>query len=49
VEPPTKAGQDPEHSAGLYLIDTRGRLRAYYDVPFLAPHVAAAIRTLLPT
>jgi protein SCO1/2 len=49
VEPPTKAGQDPEHSAGLYLIDPRGRLRAYYDVPFLAPRVAAAIRALLPT
>jgi protein SCO1 len=49
VGPPTKAGQDPEHSAGLYLIDPRGRLRAYYHVPFLAPRVAAAIRALLPT
>jgi protein SCO1/2 len=49
VGPPTKAGQDPEHYAGLYLIDPRGRLRAYYHVPFLAPRVAAAIRALLPT
>jgi cytochrome oxidase Cu insertion factor (SCO1/SenC/PrrC family) len=49
VGPPTKAGEDPEHYAGLYLIDPRGRLRAYYDVPFLAPRVAAAIRALVPT
>src|SRR5919198_3364203 len=49
VGPPTRAEQDPEHSAGLYLIDPRGRLRAYYDVPFLAPRVAAAVRALLPT
>ena len=49
VGPPTKAAQDPEHYAGLYLIDPRGRLRAYYHVPFLAPRVAAAIRALLPT
>jgi cytochrome oxidase Cu insertion factor (SCO1/SenC/PrrC family) len=49
VGPPTTAGEDPEHYAGLYLIDPRGRLRAYYDVPFLAPRVAAAIRALLPT
>ena len=49
VGPPTKAGQDPEHYAGLYLIDPRGKLRAYYDVPFLAPRVTAAIRALLAT
>jgi cytochrome c biogenesis protein CcmG, thiol:disulfide interchange protein DsbE len=49
VGPPTKAEQDPEHYAGLYVIDPRGRLRAYYDVPFLAPRVAAAVRALLPT
>ena len=49
VGPPTQAGEDPEHYAGLYLIDPRGRLRAYYDVPFLAPRVAAAIRALVPT
>ena len=49
VGPPTRAGQDQEHYAGLYLIDPHGRLRAYYDVPFLAPRVAASIRALLPT
>jgi cytochrome oxidase Cu insertion factor (SCO1/SenC/PrrC family) len=49
VGPPTKAGQDAEHSAGLYLINLRGKLRAQDDVPFLAPRVAAAIRALLPT
>lgn len=47
VGPPTKPGQDPVHYAGLYLIDPKGNLRAYYDVPFLAPRVAASIRALL--
>ncbi len=47
VGPPPKPGQDPEHYAGLYLIDPRGRLRVYYDVPFLAPRVAASVRALL--
>lgn len=47
VGPPPKPGQDPVHQAGLYLIDPRGRLRAYDDVPFLAPRVAASMRTLL--
>ena len=49
VGPPTRAGQDPEHSAELYLINPRGKLCACDDVPFLAPRVAAAIRALLPT
>lgn len=47
VGPPVKPGQDPQHYAGLYLIDPRGQLRAYYDVPFLAPRVAASVRALL--
>lgn len=47
VGPPPKPGQDPEHYAGLYLIDPWGKLRAYYDVPFLAPRVAASVRALL--
>jgi protein SCO1 len=47
VGPATKAEQDPEHYAGLYLIDPRGKLRAYYDVPFLAPRVAASVRALV--
>lgn len=45
--PPPKPGQDPAHQAGLYLIDARARLRAYYDVPLLAPRVAASVRALL--
>jgi Cytochrome C biogenesis protein transmembrane region/SCO1/SenC len=49
VGPPPKPGQDPDHYAGLYLIDPRGKLRAYYDVPFLAPRVAASTRALLTT
>jgi hypothetical protein len=35
------------HQTGLYLIDPRGRLRAYDDVPFLAADVAASVRALL--
>ena len=49
VGPPTRAGQDLEHSAELYLINPRGKLCAYDDVPFPSPRVAATIRTLLPT
>jgi cytochrome oxidase Cu insertion factor (SCO1/SenC/PrrC family) len=45
--PPPPGGQDIVHQAGLYLIDPRGNLRAYYDVPFLAPRVAASVRALL--
>ena len=47
VGPPVKPGQDPQHYAGLYLIDLQGKWRAYYDVPFLAPRVAASVRALL--
>lgn len=35
------------HQAGLYLLDPRGRLRAYDDVPFLASDVASSVRALL--
>jgi protein SCO1/2 len=35
------------HQAGLYLIDPRGHLRAYDDVPFLASDVASSVRALL--
>ncbi|HEY8283252.1 MAG TPA: redoxin domain-containing protein [Chloroflexota bacterium] len=44
---PYVPGQDPAHTPAVYLIDPRGRLRAYYDVPFLAPRVASSIRALL--
>jgi cytochrome oxidase Cu insertion factor (SCO1/SenC/PrrC family) len=50
VPPPPpifKPGQTIEHQAELFLIDPRGRLRAYYDVPFLASRVAASVRALL--
>ncbi len=36
-----------DHQPYVYLIDPRGRLRALYDVPFLAPRVAASVRALL--
>jgi len=42
-----ETGADLVHQAGLYLIDPRGRLRAYDDVPFLASDVASSIRALL--
>ncbi len=35
------------HQAGLFLIDPAGRLRAYYDVPFLPSRVVTTIRALL--
>ncbi len=50
VPPPPpiiKAGQDPVHQAIVFLIDPRGRERAFFDVPFLAPRVAASMRVLL--
>ena len=50
VPPPPpifKPGQSIVHLAELYLIDPRGRLRAYYHVPFLASRVAASVRALL--
>ncbi len=47
VGPRPKAGQDPIHLAGLYLIDPHGRLRLYDNAPFLAPRVAGTIRALL--
>lgn len=36
----------PVHSVGLYLIDPRGDVRAYFDAP-TSPRVVAAIRALL--
>jgi protein SCO1/2 len=50
VPPPPpifKPGQTIVHLAELFLIDPRGRLRAYYHVPFLASRVAASVRALL--
>jgi cytochrome oxidase Cu insertion factor (SCO1/SenC/PrrC family) len=50
VPPPPpiyKPGQSIVHQAELFLIDPRGRLRAYYHVPFLASRVASSIRALL--
>jgi cytochrome c biogenesis protein CcmG, thiol:disulfide interchange protein DsbE len=44
---PYVKGQDPEHTAAVYLIDPQGRMRAYYDVPFLVPRVASSVRALL--
>lgn len=35
------------HQAELFLIDPRGRLRAYYDVPFLPSRVVTTVRALL--
>jgi cytochrome oxidase Cu insertion factor (SCO1/SenC/PrrC family) len=35
------------HQADLFLIDPQGRLRAYYDVPFLPSRVVTSIRALL--
>jgi protein SCO1/2 len=35
------------HQADLFLIDPQGRLRAYYDVPFLPSRVVTTIRALL--
>ncbi|MDQ2831561.1 MAG: SCO family protein, partial [Chloroflexota bacterium] len=49
ASPPVK-GQpdaDPIHSLGLYLIDQRGDVRAYFDAP-TSGRVAAAIGALLP-
>jgi len=42
-----KPGRPIVHQAGLFLLDSRGRLRAYYDTPFFAPRVAATVRALL--
>ncbi len=50
VAPPPKPGQpatDPVHSLGLYLIDPRGDVRAYFDAPLPSHPAAAAIRALL--
>ena len=35
------------HQADLFIIDPQGRLRAYYDVPFLPSRVVTTIRALL--
>ncbi len=48
--PPPVTGRpdaDPIHSLGLYLIDQRGDVRAYFDAP-TSGRVAAAIGALLP-
>ncbi len=47
--PPVKGhpDTDPIHSLGLYLIDQRGDVRAYFDAP-TSGRVAATIGTLLP-
>lgn len=50
VPPPSpifKPGQTIVHQAGVFLLDPRGRVRAYYDTPFFAPRVAATVRALL--
>jgi hypothetical protein len=39
----------PPHARAGQSLSRPLRLHAYYDVPFLAPRVAAAIRALLPT
>jgi len=47
--PPVKGrpDADPIHSLGLYVIDQRGDVRAYFDAP-TSGRVAAAIGALLP-
>lgn len=47
LPPIFKQGQSIVHGAQLMLIDPQGRLRAYYDVPFLSSRVAASVRALL--
>ncbi len=50
VAPPPEPGRpatDPVHSLGLYLIDPRGDVRAYFDAPLPSHPVTAAIRALL--
>jgi protein SCO1/2 len=42
-----KQGQSIVHQAQVFLIDPRGRLRAYYDVPFLPARLVTTIRALL--
>ncbi len=51
VAPPSPifkpSAQSPVHQAELYLIDPRGRVRAYYDVPMLTSRVTSTIRALI--
>ena len=50
VSTPPKPGQtaaDPVHSLGVYLIDPKGDIRAYFDAPLPSHPVTAAIRALL--
>lgn len=42
-----KTTQSIIHQTGLFLIDQRGRLRAYDNVPLLVPRVVAAMHVLL--
>jgi len=44
---PNGSSNDPIHSLGLYLIDTHGDVRAYFDAPLLSGPVTAAVRALL--
>lgn len=44
---PNGSSNDPVHSLGLYLIDTHGDVRAYFDAPLLSGPVTAAMRALL--
>lgn len=45
--PPIYKAASVVHQAEVGLIDPRGNLRAYYDVPFLASRVTASVRALL--
>ena len=42
-----KPGETIVHQAGIYLIDAKGSLRAYFNVPVMASRIAAAAQELL--
>jgi len=42
-----KGGAGLTHDAGLYLLDTQGRWRAYDEAPYQAPQIASQARALL--